>query len=244
MNVLILSAGPNDAASDDGYPLCLTEFDSIPLIQLIINSCSVLKPASITIAFNKEQVRKYRLDSIVSLLWPGSQCVRIEGPTQGAACTALLAVKRIDNEDELLVLNANELLDVDFLKVVEEFRDRKYDAGVIIFSSVHPRYSFVRLDKQKLVVEAAEKNPISKHATAGFYWFAKGTAFVSAAKQHIRKDARVNGLFYICPTLNELILERRRIGVYEIDGSAYQPLKTERQTLRARESEARARSPR
>jgi hypothetical protein len=47
----------------------------------------------------------------------------------------------------------------------------------------------------------------------------------------IRKDASVNGSFYICPVLNELVLEQARIGIAPIDASQYRPLKTARQIL-------------
>ena len=46
-----------------------------------------------------------------------------------------------------------------------------YSAGTVIFKSVHPRWSYVKLDSKKNVVEAAEKVPISNNATAGTYFF-------------------------------------------------------------------------
>lgn len=229
MNILILAAGQDQFAQEDGYPLCLTEFDSLPLIQRVAISCQALNPSNLTVALREEDVRKYHLDNVVRLLSPNAKILNIEAPTQGAACTALLAAGSIDSDSELLIVNGNELLNADFRLVVENFRDRKLDAGVVVFSSIHPRYSYVRLDDSEFVVEAAEKNPISNNATAGFYWFARGKDFVSAAKNLIRKDARVNGNFYICPGFNELILKQQHIGVYRVDSKAYNPLKSGRQ---------------
>jgi len=37
----------------------------------------------------------------------------------------------------------------------------------------------------------------------------------------LRKDAQVNGVFFVCPAYNELILEQKRIGVVEIPRSTY-----------------------
>jgi dTDP-glucose pyrophosphorylase len=229
MNVLILAAGQDQFSQEDGYPLCLTEFDSLPLIQRVAISCQALNPSNLIVAFREEDVRKYHLDNVVRLLSPNAKILCIEAPTQGAACTALLAAGSIDRDDELLIVNGNELLNADFRQVVENFRVRKLDAGAVVFSSIHPRYSYVRLDENEYVVEASEKNPISNNATAGFYWFAKGKDFVRAAKNLIRKDARVNSNFYICPTFNELILEHYRIGVHRVDSKAYNPLKSGRQ---------------
>lgn len=114
----------------------------------------------------------------------------------------------------------------DLSKVVDDFRRRRLDAGTIVFESIHPRWSFVRLGEEDLIVEAAEKRPISRWATAGFYYFRRGIDFVAAATMSIRKDAQVAGQFYVCPTFNELILQQARIGIFRIDRSAYRSLAT------------------
>lgn len=229
MNILILAAGQDPLSQENSYPLCLTEFDSIPLIQRVISSCGVLGSSNMIVAFREQDVDVYHLNNVVTLLWPNATILRIHEKTQGAACTALLAAGMIDSDEELLIVNGNELLDTNFRDVVENFRNRQLDAGVVVFHSIHPRYSYVRLDENDLVIEAAEKNPISTNATVGFYWFAHGKDYVRAAKNLIRKDARVNDNFYICPTFNQLVLERLRIGIYQIDSKVYHPLKTGRQ---------------
>jgi len=81
------------------------------------------------------------------------------------------------------------------------------------------------------VVEAAEKNPISYDAMAGFTWFRRGGDFVTAAQAMLRKDAQVNGNFFISLTLNELILQQKKIGVVPIDARQYMPLKSRQQVM-------------
>lgn len=230
MNILILAAGDPAFSTGDGqYPLCLTELDGVPLLERIVTLCQELPVDRMIFALRKEDVARYHLDNIVGLLQPGAVALKVEGHTPGAACSALLASGYIQSEKELLIISANELVDADFKAIVDGFRARQLDAGCVTFPSMHPRYSYVRVNDDGLVVEATEKNPISRHATAGFYWFAKGTEFVIAAKNMIRKDAHVNGVFYICPSFNELILMQKRIGVHAIEAKKYHPLKTERQ---------------
>lgn len=232
MNILILAAGQTTFDSQDGnYPLCLTELDGVPLIERLIQSCHSIDDANFIVALREQDIRHYHLDNIVSLLAPGTNILRVSEETRGAACTALLASSYIDNDEGLLIINGNEILDANFSAVVEDFCARKLDAGVVTFPSIHPRYSYVRLDARGLVVEAAEKNPISRLATVGFYWFARGKDFVRAVQNMIRKDASVNELFYICPALNELILEQACIGTYTVEANQYHPLKTERQLI-------------
>lgn len=229
MNILILAAGQVNFDTDSSYPLCLTEINGVPLIERQIELCRSVGDVNYIVALRDEDIRRYHLDNIVNLLAPNACIIKINENTRGAACTALLAAGYIDNEEELLILNGNELLDINFSHVLQNFRARELAAGTVIFSSIHPRYSYVRLNADNLVVEAAEKNPISRNATAGFYWFARGMDFVRAVKNMIRKDASINDLFYICPSLNELVLEQAPIGVYPIKTHQYHPFKTERQ---------------
>jgi hypothetical protein len=84
----------------------------------------------------------------------------------------------------------------------------------------------VKTDADGMVVEAAEKRPISRNATAGIYYFRQGRFFVEAAKSMIRKDASVNGGFFVCPSLNELVLAQMRVGVERIDRNRYISLAT------------------
>jgi NDP-sugar pyrophosphorylase family protein len=233
MNILILAAGHSEIdTNDDKYPLCLTEFDGVPLLERIINACRVLNPKKMVFAMRKDEVQRFHLDNVVNLLSPGAATVKVDGDTPGAACTALLAVAHIDSDKELLVLNANELVDIDLGALLADFRSRELDAGTVTFPSIHPRYSYVRLDANGLVAEASEKRPISNHATAGVYWYARGRDFVAAVKDMIRKEAHVDGMYYICPAFNELVLKQARIGAAPIEARKYHPLKSARQMAR------------
>lgn len=230
MNILILAAGnPGFDIQDGNYPLCLTELDGIPLIERLIKNCQSLVDAKFIVALREQDIRRHHLDNVVGLLAPGANILRIAADTRGAACTALLAARFIDTDEELLILNGNEILEADFSIILKDFRARNLTAGTVTFPSVHPRYSYVRLNSENMVIEAAEKNPISRLATVGFYWFFRGNDFVRAVQNMIRKDASVNELFYICPALNELVLRQARIGTYSIDARQYHPLKSERQ---------------
>jgi dTDP-glucose pyrophosphorylase len=231
-NVLILAANEPHDDRDSGYPLCLTEVNGIPLIQHLIEKCNAVPGVNIILAVREEDVKKWHLDNVIRLLSPTATIIQVQQKTAGAACTALLAISHINTDDPLLILNGNELIDVDYDAVLTEFANAEYDAGVVVFPSVHPRYSYVRINAQREVVEAAEKNPISNHATVGFYWFRKGRSFIHAAQQTILKGSHVGGQYYICPTMNELVLKQARIGIHPIESQKYHPLKSERQIER------------
>ena len=198
IDILILAAGASSLGREDGgYPGCLTEIDNMPLIEHLIRRCDPLASRQIVVALREHDIRQFGLDETVHVLEPDAEIIRVREGNQGAACTALLACDIIDPAAELLVLNVNELIDAPFDEIIGAFRAARNVAGVVTFPSVHPRYSYVRLDAEGLVVEAAEKRAISRHATAGFYWFAQAADFFAAARRLIRKGAGHNGLFSV-----------------------------------------------
>jgi bifunctional N-acetylglucosamine-1-phosphate-uridyltransferase/glucosamine-1-phosphate-acetyltransferase GlmU-like protein len=232
MNVLILAAGKSTRSGEGStYPMCLSEVAGTTLIELILRSAAELLPNRIVVALRDEEIVQFHLDHAVQLLAPAAEVVRIKGDTAGAACTALLASQHFNPQEELLIVSANEWVSLPYIEALKTFRSQKLDAGTLIFNSIHPRYSYVRLE-EGLVVEAAEKTPISRNATAGFYWYGRAQDFVDGAKELIRKDAHVNGAFYVCPVFNELILGQKRVGVRALELAQYHPVKNERQATR------------
>jgi hypothetical protein len=232
--VLVLAAGQTGRDDDaaGAYPPCLSEVDGSSLLERIVENTASLRNATYVFAMLEQEIRKYHLDNIVKVLTPDARVVQVTGGTRGSACTALLATCDADPQSELLVISANELVAADLGAFVEGFRARDLDAGTLVFRSVHPRYSYVRLGEDDLVAEAAQQNPISPNATTGVFWFRRVASFIDAVHNMIRKNAHVDGRFYVCPALNEMILSQARVGVTRIDSKIYFPLKTERQLER------------
>lgn len=230
MNVLVLMAGPDDVFRDAGYafPKNLVEIAGLPLVQRVLESLAGLRAAGATFicCVRQDEQRRHHSGSVVSLLVPDAHVVEVPGDTAGAACTALLAIERICDDTPLLILNGDQIIDADLATMVAAFEERRLDGGIIVFEAVHPRWSYVRVDANGGVVEAAEKRPISKLATAGAYYFARGRDFVTSAFEMIKKDAHVNGRFYVCPVYNELVLAGKRLGVHQIGREAYISLAT------------------
>ncbi len=162
------------------------------------------------------------------LLVPEATVIPIPGKTAGAACTALWAIDQIDTDEPLLITNGDQILDIDYKAAIDSFRTAGVDGGVVVFDAVHPRWSYVKVGSDGLVIEAAEKRPISRLATAGTYYFAKGSDFVRAAQSMILKEAHVDGVFYVCPAYNEMILDQAKVGTYQINREDYFQFKTPR----------------
>jgi NDP-sugar pyrophosphorylase family protein len=221
MNTLILMSGSSRSFLEAGYlyPKNLVEIAGVPLVQKVLEKITPprgINSRNICVLQRDENI-KYHTGSIIKLVDPNAVIVELKSETSGAACSALLAVDLINNDEPLVIANGDQLLDFDVFLAVADFQKRKLDGGILTFEDLHPRWSFVKCDKEGLLIEAAEKRPISKLATAGFYYFSKGKDFVEAAMSMIIKGGEVNGLFYICPIFNELVLLQKKIGIFTID---------------------------
>lgn len=230
INILVLASGKLDSKNtNNDFPLCLTEINGISVLERIVNNTARISNSQYAFTFLETEAVRYHLEKIATLLVPDARSTLVPELSQGSACTALLAACQLDQAAELLIISANELVDIQLAEVIDEFRNRKLDAGTLTFRSIHPRYSYVRLNDEGIVIEAAQREPISFFATAGIFWFAKTAYFVEGAKNLIRKDAHVDGNYFVAPTFNELVLKQKKIGIKELDIAKYFPLKTEQQ---------------
>lgn len=210
MNILIPMAGEGSRFKKAGYtfPKPLIEVNGKPMIQMVVENLQ-FKDAKYIFLTRKEHLEDYKgLQSTLQEITKGNcEIVEVDGLTEGAACTALLAKEFIDNDEELLIANSDQYIEwqpknFEYLKNTNMF-----DGIVLCFNSSHPKWSFVRVDEDGYVNEVAEKNPISDIATTGIYWWAKGSDFVYCAEKMIDRNIRVNNEFYIAPVYNELIKE-------------------------------------
>ena len=222
MNIVILMAGSSQDFIDKGhfYPKYLLEIQNEPIIQRVINSLSEIG-GSLSFIIRKEDNEKFFLGNAIKILAPESSVIVVESLTKGAVCTMLFAIDQINNENELLILNGDQLIRRDINEALDNFRKRDLDGAIVVFRSVHPRWSYVVLDESDLVMQTSEKRPISNIAAAGCYYYKKGSDFVRSALSVIRKDVNYQGNYYTSSTYNELILEQKKIGVYEIPKDNY-----------------------
>ncbi len=102
-------------------------------------------------------------------------------------------------------------------KVLYELSNKQFDGGIIVFNSLHPKWSYAKTDENDIVTKVAEKNVISDNATVGIYFWKKGSDYVKYAKQMIKKNIRVNNEFYVCPVFNEAIQDKKIIKIKKIE---------------------------
>lgn len=231
MNIVFLMGGTNIDYKDKNYPIYMMEMENEEIVlEKQINHYDIFSDAQFIFCVRSSDVASFNADDVIKQAKNNAICVNVNGKTGGSVCTALLAAEYINSDEELILLSIDELLDVNPANIVNAFRTRQSDAGVVSFMSIHPRYSFARIDDDDdYVSEVAEKKPISKNALASFYYFKRGSDFIECAKNIIRKDSRTNDAFFISQTMNEMILKQKKVALHKIPNHYFHPLKTEMQ---------------
>jgi HAD superfamily hydrolase (TIGR01509 family) len=217
MNILIPMAGAGSRFAAAGYtfPKPLIDVKGKPMIQVVVDNLNI--DATFIYVVQKEHREKYNLDTLLNLITPNCKIVEVDGLTEGAACTTLLAKEWIDSDAPLLMANSDQFLEWDSNEFMYKMIEQKVDGGILSFQSTHPKWSFAKVDEYGYVTEVQEKNPISDIATVGVYYWANGSDYVKYAEQMIDKNIRTNNEFYVCPVYNEAISDGKRIKTFNID---------------------------
>jgi dTDP-glucose pyrophosphorylase len=217
MNILIPMAGAGSRFQQAGYtfPKPLIDVEGKPMIQVVVDNLNI--DATYIYVVQKEHRLKFNLDTLLNLITPGCKIVEVDGITEGAACTTLLAKEFINNDEPLLIANSDQFVEWDSNEFMYKMIEQKVDGGILTFTSTHPKWSFAKVDEYGYVTEVAEKNPISDIATVGVYYWAKGSDYVKYAEQMIEKDIRTNNEFYTCPIFNEAIGDGKKIKTFNIE---------------------------
>ena len=217
LNILIPMAGAGSRFAKAGYtfPKPLIEIRNKPMIQVVVENLNV--KANFIYIVQKEHSKKYNLQVLLNLITPNCKVIEIDGLTDGAACTTLLAEKYIDNDKPLMIANSDQFIEWNSSEFFYKMSETDVDGGILTFESTHPKWSFAKINKNGYVSEVAEKNPISNLATVGIYYWKKGQDYVHFAKQMIDKDERVNGEFYVCPVYNEAIKSSKKFLTFNIE---------------------------
>ena len=216
LNVLIPMAGAGSRFAQAGYtfPKPLIQVNDKPMIQVVVENLGL--DANFIFVVQKAHRQQFNLDTMLGLIAPNCKIVEVDGMTEGAACTALLAKKFIDSDAPLFFANSDQYVEWDPVEFMYRMQETQADGGIVTFKATHPKWSFAKVcEETNCVTQVAEKNPISDNATVGYYYWKRGSDFVKYAEQMIEKDVRVNNEFYVCPVFNEAIEDGKEIRIHE-----------------------------
>ncbi len=217
LNVLIPMAGLGSRFRDAGYsfPKPLIDIDGKPMIQVVVDNLNI--KANFTYIVQQEHYEKYELQHMLNRITPNCNIVQVNGLTEGAAVTALMAKEFINNDKPLIIANSDQVVDWSSRSFLYEMITKNADGGIVTFKSTHPKWSYAKINSVGHVLEVAEKKTISDIATVGIYYWKHGKDFVKYAEQMIAKNIRTNNEFYICPIFNEAIGDNQKVLTHDVE---------------------------
>jgi HAD superfamily hydrolase (TIGR01509 family) len=217
LNILIPMAGAGSRFAQQGYtfPKPLIEVNGKPMIQVVVENLNI--EAHFIFIVQKEHYEKYSLKYLLNLIAPGCDIVQLDGITEGAACSTLLAKTYINNDNPLLIANSDQFVEWNSNECMYAFAADEIDGGIVTFEATHPKWSYALVGSDGFVSEVAEKKVISNTATVGIYYWKKGSDYVKYAEQMIDKNVRVNNEFYVCPVFNQAIADNKKIKIKQIN---------------------------
>ena len=223
LNIIFPLAGSSEPFKKAGYiyPKPLIELNGTPMIERVLeNPKQINEEVRIFFIVKEEDCNKFHLDNTLKLLSENATIIKLKKDTSGALCSLLMAIDVLPKDEELLVLNSDQIISMDFNDPLKYFRSLKSDTGVVTFPSIHPRWSYA-LVQENNVIPTAEKNPISKNAIAGFYYFKKCETFFKMAFKTIRKNASTDGMFFTSSVINEYILANKKAHIFPLEKEQY-----------------------
>jgi NDP-sugar pyrophosphorylase family protein len=212
-------AGEGSRFSKEGYtfPKPLIDVNGKAMIQVVVENLDF--DATYIFLVRRHHLEKYSgLKTTLDRITNGKfQIVEVDGLTEGAACTTLLAKDLINDDEELLIANSDQVISYssENFKLLKSLTNA--DGIIFTFNSIHPKWSFVKVNSRGIITELQEKNPISNIATCGVYWYRKGSEYVKYAEQMINKNIRVNNEFYVAPVYNEYISDGKQLIPFYVD---------------------------
>lgn len=218
LNIVLPMAGHGSRFSNAGYldPKPLIRVGTRTMIETVVGNLRPARPHRFVFVCQAAHLQRYGLERHLRTIAPGCGIVPIDGVTDGAARTVLMAADWIGADEPLMIANCDQYIDASIDDYLADLDRRELDGGIMTMTARDPKWSYVRLDGDDRIVEVVEKQVVSDEATVGIYNFARGRDFIEAATAMIERDERVNGEFYVAPAYNALIRRGGVLGYYNI----------------------------
>ena len=226
MNIVVPMAGRGNRFREAGYTDTkpFIDVNGKPMVYRVIENLNIEfdETYQFILICLKEDYEKYDFKMFKECIGHESyEVVVLDEVTDGATQTLLCAKDWINNDIPLLTLNSDQLVYYNPDETFERFE--KFDGGIPCFNEGEgsDKWSYAKLDDSEYVTEVAEKIPVSSYATAGYYYWSKGSDFVKYAEQQIEHNDRtgINKEFYVAPVYNWAIKDGKKIVISIVDST-------------------------
>lgn len=218
LNILVPMAGRGSRFARAGYtlPKPLLPAQGRPMIERVIANLRPTRPHRFIFIAQREHLLAHGLAALLQRAGPDTRVLAIDGVTEGAACTTLLARPLIDSPAPLMIANCDQYVATRIDDYLAAMDASGLDGWIMTMGAQDPKWSYVRRGADGLVCEVVEKRVISHEATVGIYNFRRGHDYVRAAQAMIDAGDRTAGEFYVAPAYNHLLRAGGRVGGHDI----------------------------
>jgi dTDP-glucose pyrophosphorylase len=224
LHIVLPMAGRGSRFANAGFstPKPLIKVDGTPMFLKALSSLDKIKAdKKYTIIIRKEHVENYNLDKLLKKELPEANIVITNEEPTGAVVDALRSKKYLDEDDAVVVLDCDLYFQSkSYNKTVESALadNDDHSGGLLTFNADHPRYSYAKFGKDKVVTETAEKKVISNHAITGAYFFSHAKHFIHAAEELMKQPVSEKmPEYYLSLLYNILIDEGKKIKAATVD---------------------------
>lgn len=214
MNIILPMAGRGSRFAEVGYesPKPLIDVRGRPMYSWAMDSLPLHAAKRVVFICLREHLRNLALEQDIKRRYSklNPVIIPLDKVTEGQACTVLEAREFINNDEPLIIYNADTFCVSSSDDAYMNLKD-DVDGVISVFRAEGDKWSFARTDDEGRVVETAEKRRISDWATTGLYHFTRGRDFVSNAENMIKANERVNNEFYVIPVYNRMIADGANI---------------------------------
>ena len=189
----------------NGKPFFLRSMESFP---------SALKIANIIFAVLREHIEQFEIDKVIKAYYPQSQIVVIDKVLDGPVLTVAEIVKGAEFARCPVIINDCDhyFNSTELNSYFVQNETPRADAGVVVFRSKNPSFSYALVEKNR-IVQTAEKKVISPFAICGAYYF-ETPEILKESLVVIAKEKRTSEQF-MSMLLNTLISEGRDVRPFE-----------------------------
>ena len=227
MKVIIPMSGMSSRFAAAGYdiPKYLIEIDGKRVIEHIINLYP--KDSDFVFIINDKHKNETSIVKILDELVDKKEIVTIDRHKKGPIFSVSEFDDLIDDDEQVIINYCDFSIYWDYRNFKKFVDETQCDGCVICYIGFHPHmlgsdnYAFCRTDDNNKILEVREKQPftdnkMSEFASAGNYYFRKGSYVKKYFRQLMDEDLNINGEYYVSLVYNLLIRDGLENLVYEI----------------------------
>lgn len=224
---LIPMAGAGARFGREGYtqPKPLVPVAGAPMVQ---RSLDTFPPARLWIAACRaDHLQTSPLNLVLTSNGHRVEILPVDRPTEGQACTCLLARGQLDPYAPLLIAPCDAALVYDQSHYADLLTNPETDCLVWTFrnhphANRHPhQYGWVEARPDGNIQRISCKIPLNddvRHdpGIIGAFWFREARSFLEAADSLIAQNRRVNNEFYVDSAIEVLLEQGRRAKLFDV----------------------------